>query len=205
MKNCEVNRPVSTKDLNNYFKIKDLLGGLTESQQAALRSNIGIKKWSGDVDIDVDIYHVGETPPEDESLLWISNMEQPADEINDSKILQKIIKKLNDLELLYSEISKLLSLGIIAGNSSIGTKTLLSESSEQINPFPNSTEPELENTKPDKLLYTVPNLSIKLDTIDNFNNNLNNLIDGELCFATDLLKLFIYYQGELISISTSKS
>lgn len=43
MNNCNknVNRCASLKDLNNYFKINDLLGGLTASQQDQLRSNIG--------------------------------------------------------------------------------------------------------------------------------------------------------------------
>ena len=37
----EFNRYASLKDLNNYFRIKELLAGLTESQQETLRKNIG--------------------------------------------------------------------------------------------------------------------------------------------------------------------
>lgn len=36
------NRYASILDLNNYFKIEDLLKGLTEDQQALLRANIGV-------------------------------------------------------------------------------------------------------------------------------------------------------------------
>lgn len=35
-------RPASVADLNNYFKIKDLLSGLSDSQQESLRKNIGL-------------------------------------------------------------------------------------------------------------------------------------------------------------------
>lgn len=35
-------------DLNNYFKIKDLLGGLTELEQEQLRKNIGIVDYTGE-------------------------------------------------------------------------------------------------------------------------------------------------------------
>lgn len=41
MNNQPIARCASLKDLNNYFKIKDLLRGLTASQQDQLRSNIG--------------------------------------------------------------------------------------------------------------------------------------------------------------------
>jgi hypothetical protein len=36
------NRWACIHDLNNYFKKKDLLGGLTEPEKAQLRSNIGV-------------------------------------------------------------------------------------------------------------------------------------------------------------------
>ena len=35
-------------DLNNYFKIKDLLGGLTDLEQSQLRKNIGIVDYAGE-------------------------------------------------------------------------------------------------------------------------------------------------------------
>ena len=35
-------------DLNNYFKKKDLLGGLTELEQEQLRKNIGIIDYGGE-------------------------------------------------------------------------------------------------------------------------------------------------------------
>ena len=44
MNNQPIARYASLKDLNNYFKIKDLLRGLTTSQQDTLRKNIGVLK-----------------------------------------------------------------------------------------------------------------------------------------------------------------
>ena len=41
--NKDINRFATLKDLNNYFKINDLLGGLTSSQQNILKNNIGIE------------------------------------------------------------------------------------------------------------------------------------------------------------------
>lgn len=42
------NRFACTDDLLNYFKKKDLLGGLTTSEQAQLRKNIGIIDYNGE-------------------------------------------------------------------------------------------------------------------------------------------------------------
>lgn len=42
------NRYACTDDLSNYFKKKDLLGGLTTWEQAQLRSNIGIVDYTGE-------------------------------------------------------------------------------------------------------------------------------------------------------------
>jgi len=42
------NRYACTDDLLNYFKKKDLLSGLTTSEQAQLRRNIGIIDYTGE-------------------------------------------------------------------------------------------------------------------------------------------------------------
>lgn len=42
-----MNRYACIHDLNNYFKKRDLLGGLTESEQTQLRKNIGLEYLTG--------------------------------------------------------------------------------------------------------------------------------------------------------------
>ena len=43
-----MNRWACLHDLNNYFKKKDLLGGLTEPEKQKVRQNIGVVDAVGD-------------------------------------------------------------------------------------------------------------------------------------------------------------
>ena len=70
---------------------------------------------------------------------------------------------------------------------------------------PNQEETEDEGTtvqiEPNHLLYTIPNLSIKMDTLANFAANYRNLVSGELIWILDKSSLYIYVDGKFIPIS----
>jgi hypothetical protein len=76
------------------------------------------------------------------------------------------------------------------------------ESADPINP-----NEEDENTyttvqiEPNHLTSTIPNISIKVDTLANFSANYRNLIDGELIWISDKNSLYIYINGNFVSIS----
>ena len=72
--------------------------------------------------------------------------------------------------------------GAIAGDSTIGGRTsIMGMSPVCTNPTTDEDEPTDDGSiKPSELLATVPNFSIKHDTIENFKKNYQNLINGEL-------------------------
>jgi hypothetical protein len=75
---------------------------------------------------------------------------------------------------------RIINYGINAGDASVGGRTrMMKTSSIAINPTTGDEE-STDYIEPDGFTYTVPNIAIKKDTAQNFKNNINNLIDGEL-------------------------
>lgn len=142
---------------------------------------------------------VSEEEPSTEAL-WIDPTGDS--EINKEGNLTSIRQSIKTLEQQMSQVIKILQYGAIAGDSSIGGRTNLMESADPINP-----NEEDENTyttvqiEPNHLTSTIPNISIKVDTLANFSANYRNLIDGELIWISDKNSLYIYINGNFVSIS----
>lgn len=152
---------------------------------------------------------VSETEPSTEAL-WIDPTGDS--DLNQEGNLTSIRKSILTLQQQMERVIKILEYGAIAGDSSIGARTQLMSSAEPINPNDDDTqdsdEPEDTETRqiePDHLLYTIPNLSIKVDTLVNFSTNYRNLINGELIWISDKNSLYIYVDGKFIPISNGSS
>jgi hypothetical protein len=100
------------------------------------------------------------------------------------------------------QVIKIIQYGAIAGDSSIGGRTGIMSSATPINPNPDSEdEEETTEIEPTHLTYTVPNISVKVDTLENFSKNYRNLLNGELIWISDKQSLYIYINGKFVAIS----
>lgn len=156
---------------------------------------------------------VSETEPSKE-VLWIdptgdSNINQEGNLIN-------IRQSIQTLQQQMEQVIKIVQYGAIAGDSTLGGRTLMMASAAPINPN-KDTNSDSDNTdgggtdsggtaevqiEPDHLKYTIPNISIKVDTASNFAANKRNLIDGELIWIKDKQSLYIYINGKFIAIAS---
>ena len=139
--------------------------------------------------------------PVNKSVVWY----EPASEfaVNQEGNLTSLRSSIKTLEEQMAQVIKLINYGIIAGDSSVGARTIMYNSDTPINPNTGEIEP-IEPNKTE-LLYTVPNISVKYDTIENFGKNKRNLIDGELIWITDKNSLYIYLNNSFIPISNGGS
>ena len=89
------NRYASILDLNNYFKIKDLLGGLTLSQQETLRKNIGV-----DLDSIIDIIQ--------DKIIFDLTIDDELSTTSENAVQNKVItKEITDLKALLIVLDQL--------------------------------------------------------------------------------------------------
>lgn len=100
----------------------------------------------------------------------------------EDNIITSLKKRVGELEKQVKSLMSIIELGAIAGDSTIGGRTsIMGMSPVCTNPTTDEDEPTDDgNIKPSELLATVPNFSIKHDTIENFRKNYQNLINGEL-------------------------
>lgn len=120
--------------------------------------------------------------------LWVANNDDISTEeyINgyfaEKNIISSLQRRITDLEKQVDSLMSIIEHGAIAGDSTIGGRTsIMGMSPVCTNPTTDEDEPTDDGTiKPPELLATIPNLSIKHDTIDNFRKNYQNLINGEL-------------------------
>ena len=121
--------------------------------------------------------------------LWVVDDETGAveDYINgyypEQNIISSMQTRITQLEKIVDSLSSMLEYGVIAGDSTVGARTvMMGKSPICTNPTTDEDEETYDEgtLKPPAILATVPNLSIKHDTIDNFRKNYQNLINGEL-------------------------
>ncbi len=147
---------------------------------------------------------VDENEPTNTAALWVDPVGDS--EINKEGNLTSIRSSISTLQTQMEQVIKILQYGAIAGDSSIGGRTKIMSSASPINPNPeDEDEEESQEIEPTHLEYTLPNISIKRDTLENFSSNYRNLLDGELIWVTDKSSLYIYINGKFVSISNGKS
>lgn len=145
---------------------------------------------------------VSDTQPTDTTCLWV---DPTGDEnINQEGNLDSIRNSISVLQKQMQQVLRVVQYGAIAGDSSVGARTQLMAAAVPINPN-GEDEPSEQDFEPNKLGYTVPNISVKYDTLANFQSNKKNLIDGELIWITDKNQLYIYLQGKFTPISNGSS
>lgn len=149
---------------------------------------------------------VSETEPDNKNVLWVDPGSTPIHQEGPLSIIQSQIKTLQEQ---VSRLIKIIDYGVVAGDSSGGTRVSMMNRSEPINPNEDG-EIEDEETEDDGLIEpiseglfpTVPHLSIKMDTQKNFIDNKRNLIDGELVWITDQGRLYIFIDGTFKPVSS---
>ena len=100
----------------------------------------------------------------------------------EDNIITSLKNRVGELEKQVKSLMAIIQYGAIAGDSTIGGRTsIMGMSPVCTNPTTDEDEPtDAGSIKPSELLATVPNFSIKHDTIENFKKNYQNLINGEL-------------------------
>lgn len=157
-------------------------------------------------------FYIGDTEPEDKSVFWLTNIKNSEYKENNT-VVQALNTRMNKIEQLLYIIQRLVTEGVIAGDSTTSTRSLLINSSEeQINPSTGESESEIAPIT-EGLQFTVPCISIKNDTGENFAKNWQNLIDCELLWINDEIvagqdqpgRLYIYTDGNFIPVGSGVS
>lgn len=150
----------------------------------------------------IELYF-GTMQPEDTDVLWIDTDGNAV--TSDNPIVAEIYRRLGQLDRVVAEFSKIVTYGVIAGDSTNAARVDMMNSADPINP--NGDDEEGDDPiaiEPDssEIQHTVPNISVKQDTAANFQANYRNILDGELVFCTDQLKLYIYYNGAFLPVGS---
>lgn len=154
-------------------------------------------------------FYTGDTEPKDKSVFWLTNIKN-SEYKESNTVVQALNTRMTKIEQILQIIQRLVTEGVIAGDSTTSTRTLLiNSSSEQINPNTGESESEIAPIT-EGLQFTVPCVSIKSDTIDNFSKNWQNLVDCELLWVNDEIvagqsvsgRLYIYIDGNFIPVGT---
>lgn len=154
-------------------------------------------------------FYIGDTEPEDKSVFWLTNIKNSEYKENNT-VVQALNTRMTKIEQILYIIQRLVTEGVIAGDSTTSTRTLLINSSaEQINPNTGESESEIAPIT-EGLQFTVPCISIKSDTGDNFAKNWQNLVDCELLWVNDEIvagqavngRLYIYIDGNFVPVGT---
>lgn len=155
-----------------------------------------------------DIY-TGETEPDNDNALWIDTAGMTADEEETVNAITELQEQVADINANLTQLNKLITTGIVPGSVMDSyRRQIMLEMGEAVKPdnAPDTegedtnvtTTPTIEPEEPDKTIAepTVFHNAIKKDTAENFANNKNDLIDGEMIFCTDTKKFGVYYKGK---------
>lgn len=170
-----------------------------------------------------DIY-TGETEPDNDNALWIDTTGETADEPETVNAITELQSQVADINTNLTQLNKLITTGIVPGTVTDSyRRQIMSEMGEPEKPdnAPDvkeddssdtssdntTTPPTVEPEEPDKTIAepTVFHNAIKKDTAENFSQNRNDLIDGEMLFYTDKKKFAVYYQGKFYVSGSSST
>lgn len=171
----EIGLIVYIKDINQFWYLKD------EGTWGVLNNIV-----------------VSNTEPPIEAL-WIDPSGDA--QINQEGNLTSIRQSIRTLQEQMEKVIQIAQYGALAGDSSVGGRTLLMSSASPVNPNTGEDGETVNGTEPDHLTYTLPNISIKTDTMANFSQNYRNLVSGELVWMTDKNSLYIYINGKFVAVS----
>lgn len=207
-------------DLFGGMKIKDNVSDLESDESLKKQGNLVYIKetskyytynkdneWQELTTSSSDIY-TGETEPDNDNALWIDTTGETADTPETLNVITELQNDVNEINSQLKTLNKLVTTGIVPGDVTDSyRRQIMNEMGEPIKP---DNAPDIEavtvytessTTKPlepDKTIAepTVFHNAIKKDTSENFANNRNDLIDGEMLFYTDKKKFAVYYKGK---------
>lgn len=167
--------------------------------------------YEGQWDV-VPIIHIGSDEPKG-NVLWVDPNTTDIDGDKDEE-LAAIKAELRNLQGIYAELRKLIVYGIIPGDATSGTRSLLLAQADPIRPAdaPDDIEdeeydPDTDPDKPDTSWAdkSVACVCCKLGEAKDFTANKADLVDGEIVFYTDQRKFAVYYGGGLYVAGTGGS
>lgn len=156
--------------------------------------------------------HISDDEPEDKGVLWLTNAKTSQYQENNT-VVQALNNRMTQIEQMLNLLKRLITEGVISGDSTTSARaTMINASPEQINPTTGETETEIAPIT-EGLQYTVPCISIKNDTGDNFAKNWQNLINCELLWVNDEIvagqevpgRLYIYVDGNFVPVGSGVS
>lgn len=158
------------------------------------------------VEISSSSIHVGPNEPEDKNKLWIDTRESTALTDNSTAELKNIKTALAELYKNMSVVNKIILNGVVAGNANSSAREIIMRSADPLKPKESKDLPGTVGDKPNTtgIEPTVNHVSIKMDTVANFNKNRQNLIDGEILFYTDKKRLVLYKDGKFNLVGTTE-
>nr|DAS39672.1 MAG TPA: hypothetical protein [Caudoviricetes sp.] len=106
-----------------------------------------------------------------------------------------------------SVVNKMILHGVVAGDSHSSAREIIMRTADPKKPAGSQDLPGIVGEKPvtTGLEPTVNHISIKMDTVANFNKNRQNLIDGEILFYTDKKRLVLYKDGKFHLVGTTEN
>lgn len=165
---------------------------------------IGSGNWE---EIASDIV-VSDTEPtgQNDGKIWFDTGDTGNIDTRNDEKLNSVNRSIAKLQEQMERVLSILDYGVVAGDSTVSWRNAQVNAAEQpINPNEEDDDDDESTIKPitDGLTYTVPNISIKMDTAANFSANYQNLINGELIWITDYEALYIFIDGLFKQVATS--
>lgn len=159
------------------------------------------------IEISSSQIHIGPTEPEDKSKLWIDTSNNVSLTYNSDTELKNIKAALAELYKNMGVVNKMILHGVVAGDSHSSAREIIMRTADPKKPAGSQDLPGVVGEKPitTGLEPTVNHISIKMDTVANFNKNRQNLIDGEILFYTDKKRLVLYKDGKFHLVGTTEN
>ena len=187
-------------------KFKHVDGTLFESEADVVESDLGSWEEISSEDI---VVSDNEPAVRDQNKIWFDTGSHVSRDINaSSEEIASLNRSVASLQKQVESLLSILNYGVVAGDSSNSWRHKMIGTTGLINPGTGEAEGDTIRPTTEALKHTVPNISIKVDTAQNFKTNYQNLIDGELIWITDQGKdkegsLFIYIGGKFKQVSTT--
>lgn len=187
---------------------------LIEGQLAYIKSLETYYKYNSDnkwEQFKVESLYVNETEPEDTSVLWLDT--STVSEKNSNPTLKSIQQALDVLEKKIEAVSLLRTCGVVSGEVTDSTLNDLSQISDPLKPDIIEDDPTKDDGRDDtqyptttpSATKTINHISIKMGKYDEMKANKRNFIDGEMCWATDTFRMYIFYNGAFYPIGSTGS
>lgn len=185
-----------------YLKLYDELAGVWKNVSTHTKNEINPGAYNTEI-------HIGPEPPTDTEKLWLDTSNLTYKESVEDPTLLSIQRALKELEKKVQAVSLLRTNGIISGDIESSSLNEISEISDPIKPSILKDDDDNEETDyPDYASAsdkTVNHISVKYGTYEQLKSNKRNLVNSELVWSTDRLKMYVYWNGSLYPLGNGSS